>query len=187
MTRQSNWTDPRSYSGKVLNKKQGDTNMSPSEVEGDTQGDTQGIQESRANPTSFIESTSTSTSHESPSKEKTKNIKIDSLEWMIAAGTDKEELSRVLGKEQREKETAAMFERLMGYNPLPWWSDHKLKSLLDFLLTKTPEEIGMFATWSKNKYSSLSPAKARQNPNLVIECWPQALAQPETALEWRTL
>ena len=60
-----NWTDPRSYSGKVLNKKQGDTAASPSEIQGDTQGDTegdtQGTRQSRVNPTPFIESKSTST------------------------------------------------------------------------------------------------------------------------------
>ncbi|MCP4142519.1 MAG: hypothetical protein GY755_19955, partial [Chloroflexi bacterium] len=42
-----NWTNPRNYDGKVLNKKeQRDTKNAPSGVQGDTQGDTQGDSES---------------------------------------------------------------------------------------------------------------------------------------------
>ena len=37
-----NWVNPRTYSGEVLNKTQGDTEMSPQKTQGDTQGDTQG-------------------------------------------------------------------------------------------------------------------------------------------------
>lgn len=64
-----NWIDPRNYSGKVMNKRQGDSYISPSKDEDDagcaqvdTQVDTQVLDEPIVNPASFIESTSTSES-----------------------------------------------------------------------------------------------------------------------------
>jgi DnaD/phage-associated family protein len=67
-----NWIDPRNYSGKTMNVRQGDMVVSlpgEKEFEGDTQvdtrvdtqDDTQGIQDSTCKTASFIESTSTST------------------------------------------------------------------------------------------------------------------------------
>jgi hypothetical protein len=64
-----NWTNPRDYSGKKMNIRQGDMAVSPSkedEVEGVPQGvpqgDTQGLRESTVEPDPFIESSSLSSS-----------------------------------------------------------------------------------------------------------------------------
>lgn len=64
----------------------------------------------------------------------------------------------------------------MGYNPLEWWSDRKLEKLLAFLMDKTPAEMRTFAEWCKRPFSSFTPVKARQHPELVRELWPQAFA-----------
>jgi hypothetical protein len=98
------------------------------------------------------------------------------IEWLIAAGVSNEEIQKTLDKEKREKIVRDAWEKSMGYNPLPW-NERELQSLLRFLMGKSEEEIKTFAAWSKNKYSSLSPAKARQYPRLVIDCW--ELAMPE--------
>lgn len=84
-----------------------------------------------------------------------------------------------LDETKHRDEIAAHYESEMGYNPLQWWTDKKLMRLLKFLLTKTPAEITTFANWSKREYSPLSPTQARKNPDLVIECWPQACQTTE--------
>ena len=100
-----------------------------------------------------------------------------SLEAAIRGNVSSEKIASLTAKEQAEKDKAAQFERAMGFNPLAWWSNADLQALLRFLMGKSEEEIRTFAAWSKNKYSSLSPAKARQYPRLVIDCW--ELAMPE--------
>lgn len=97
-----------------------------------------------------------------------------SLDWIIAANLSSEEVAAHAAREQREKDTAILYEKSMGYGSLPWWTDKGLERLLKFLLNKTEAEIKDFAEWSKRPYAGLSPLKARQYPNLVIECWPQA-------------
>jgi hypothetical protein len=97
-----------------------------------------------------------------------------SLDWSIAANMTSEVVAGFAAREQAEKDRAILYEKLMGYGSLPWWNDKGLRRLLKFLLTKTPEEIKSFAEWSKRPYAGLNPVKARQYPNLVMECWNQA-------------
>ena len=114
------------------------------------------------------------------SKEKVKLPDNSSVDWMIAGGVSSEKIDLLSKKENAEREKASFFEQKMGYNPLPWWTDKGLKALLKFLMDKTPDEIETFARWSKAKYSSLSPAKARQRPDLVEQLWMQAFAPAPT-------
>jgi hypothetical protein len=93
------------------------------------------------------------------------------MDWGIAAGMSNQELADMGAKEQSEKDITNLYEEKMGYSSLPWYTDKKLERLLRFLLTKTPDEIKTFAEWSRRDFSSLNPMKARQYPNLVIECW----------------
>ena len=99
-----------------------------------------------------------------------------SLEWMIAGGASEEEIAILLENEKKVKLICDTYEQSMGYNPLPW---SKMDRLKKFLLTKTVEEIQAFAAWSLGKYSGLSPTKARQNPDMVIDLWPQAFIHPQ--------
>lgn len=101
-------------------------------------------------------------------------LKNASPEWGIMLNKSSEEIAQMAEKENHARETASLYEKEMGYNPLPW-GEKKLSALLKFLLTKSPAEIHAFASWSKEKYSSLQPSKARQYPNMVIECWPNAV------------
>lgn len=99
--------------------------------------------------------------------------------WLIAAGVSSEENARINQKIQAEKEVTDSWERAMSYNPLPWGSEKGLRELKKFLLTKTPGEVAQFAAWARREFSPLSPAKARQNPTLVIELWPLAFPHRE--------
>lgn len=101
------------------------------------------------------------------------------LDWGIAANLSSEELSQFNEQEQRERSVADLWEKKMGYNPLPWWTDKDLKALLHFLMSKTTDEIETFASWSRREFSPLSPVKAREMPRRVIENWPQAFAAKE--------
>lgn len=98
------------------------------------------------------------------------------IEWMIAAGISDEEINKVLEKEKLQKEIIDCYEKSMGYNPLPW---NKMERLLKFLVTKTPEQIKQFASWSRKEFSTFTPAKARQFPDMVIDLWPQAFPVKE--------
>jgi hypothetical protein len=60
----------------------------------------------------------------------------------------------------------------MGYSPLAW--SGRLDRLRKFLLTKSTDEIRTFAAWSRKEFSTFTPAKARQFPDMVIDLWPQA-------------
>jgi hypothetical protein len=100
-------------------------------------------------------------------------------DWQIAGGLSSDKIAKHNEKEQAERQVADNFERQMGFNPLPWWSDKDLGALLRFLMDKSPEEVAKFAEWAKRDFSSLKPAKARQYPRLVIECWPQAFDNPK--------
>jgi hypothetical protein len=93
------------------------------------------------------------------------------IDWLIAAGASPERVNEVLEKEKREKEVTDAYERAMGYNPLEWL---KLERLQRFLMTKTVEEIQTFARWCKIEYSTFTPAKARQYPDMVIDLFPLA-------------
>jgi len=194
-----NWVDPRNYSGKKMNSRQGDTTMSPSENEemqenpqGESQVDIQVIDKSRVNDASLIESTSTSESEslqpskEEPSKSATlkeggRKVTLPAgsgLDWKIAApDLTTDQLEAHLAKEAKIREVTNAYESAMGYNPLEW---AKLDRLQRFLLTKTVQEIQTFAKWSRREFSTFTPAKARQNPNLVIDLWPQAFTTPDT-------
>jgi len=101
------------------------------------------------------------------------------IDWGIAADLSNEKLAKMGAKERKERDVAANYEATMGYNPLPWWNDKALMRLLRFLMDKTPEEILAFAKWSREDYSTLKPPKARQYPDMVIECWPLAFAKRE--------
>ena len=109
-----------------------------------------------------------------PSKEKVKLPENTPLDWMVQAGVSSEVIEAHSRKENAEREKASFFEQKMGLNPLKWWHDDKLKALLKFLMSKSPEEIEIFAAWSKSEFSPLSPTKARQHPDYVIDCWLQA-------------
>lgn len=95
----------------------------------------------------------------------------ESIEWMIAAGVSSEKIADLASKERRSKEITDCYEKEMGYNSLPW---AKMGRLQKFLLTKTPDEIKQFAAWSRKDYSTFTPAKARQYPDMVIDLFPQA-------------
>jgi hypothetical protein len=97
------------------------------------------------------------------------------VDWLIAAGVGEKEIAATLEKEKKREEIARLYERAMGYNPLPWESSPKLKKLLDFLVTKPEHEIEKFARWSKWVFSGFNPAKARLYPNLVPDMWPLAM------------
>jgi hypothetical protein len=112
-----------------------------------------------------------------PSKEEL--LKNAGMDWQLKAGLSSEEIAKHLAREQTEKDRAILYEKCMGYGSLPFWTDKGLGRLLKFLLTKTPEEIKTFAEWSKRPYAGLNPVKARQYPNLVIECWDQAFGREE--------
>jgi hypothetical protein len=107
------------------------------------------------------------------SKEEKQNLPID---WQVVAGLSSEQIAASNEDIARKKVVSDLYEKEMGYNPLPWWTDKKLMRLLRFLMDKTPEQIKAFALYSKKEFSSINPAKARQNPDLVIDCW--KLAQP---------
>ena len=96
------------------------------------------------------------------------------IDWMIAAGMKNEEIEKMLAKERHEKEITDLYEKKMGYNPLPW---AKLEPLKRFLVTKTPEEIETFAAWSRKDFSTFTPAKARMFPEMVRDLWPQAFLE----------
>lgn len=97
--------------------------------------------------------------------------------WLLKGGVSSEEIAALTEKATREKAAAELWEREMGYNPLSWWDDRKLTTLLRFLVDCSPDEIHAFADWCKRPFSSFSPAKARQHPELVRELWPQAFGQ----------
>jgi hypothetical protein len=92
----------------------------------------------------------------------------------MMAGETSESIAAGNAKVLRQREVAAEWERLMGYNPLEWWSDRKLEKLLRFLVEETPERRRTFAAWSKRPFSSFGPEKARANPGMVVDLWPQA-------------
>jgi hypothetical protein len=94
-----------------------------------------------------------------------------SIDWLIAANVSQAEIERILEKEKRAKEVCDCYEKSMGYNPLPWG---KLESLKKFLMTKSTDEIKQFAYWSRKEFSTFTPAKARQYPEMVKDLWPQA-------------
>ena len=98
------------------------------------------------------------------------------LDWMIAApDLTVNQLERHLAKEAQIREVTQAYVQYMGFNPLEWG---KLERLQKFLLTKSVEEIKTFAAWSRKEYSTLTPPKARQYPQLVIDCWNLAFEKP---------
>lgn len=70
----------------------------------------------------------------------------------------------------------------MGYGSLPWGTDRKLQNLMRDLINKPADEIRIFARWSRRPFSTFDPAKARMNPERIMELWPLALqeTEPET-------
>jgi len=100
------------------------------------------------------------------------------LDWQIATGASSAEIAASQDVSAHEQAVANFYESALGYNPLPWWTDKDLARLLRFLLDKPAEEVTAFAEWSKRKFSTFDPAKARMSPLKVIEFWP--LAQPTT-------
>jgi len=94
------------------------------------------------------------------------------LDWLIQAGVSSEEIASLNEKERHSKEITDLYEKVMGYSPLNW--SGRLDRLRRFLLTKTPDEIKTFAAWSRKEFSTFTPAKARQFPDMVIDLWPQA-------------
>ena len=99
--------------------------------------------------------------------------------WLLAAGVPSEEIAAGNAKLAAEKDVTDFYEQKMGYNSLPWYNDKGLIRLRKFLMTVSKDAIVRFSAFSKKEFSSLNPAKARQNPDLVIECWPQS--QPAEA------
>lgn len=101
------------------------------------------------------------------------------VDWLIRGGVESSEIAQLNEREQRERKVADFWEKAMGYNPLPWWSEKDLTALLRFLMGKTTEEMEVFIAWSKRPFSAFSPEKARAYPRRVIELWPQAFAAKE--------
>ena len=96
--------------------------------------------------------------------------------WLVAgANPDQQAVQQTLDKEAKIREVTQAYEKYMGFNPLEWG---KLERLQKFLLTKSVEEIKTFAAWSRKEYSTLTPPKARQYPQLVIDCWNLAFEKP---------
>jgi hypothetical protein len=100
------------------------------------------------------------------------------LDWMIATGVTSQEIAETQSVSIHEQAVLSFYEERMGYNPLDWWTDKDLSTLRRFLLTKTQAEITAFSKWSREKYSTFPPTKARQYPLQVIDLWPQAQSQP---------
>ena len=137
-----------------------------------------------------VDLNSTLTIHETPLSKKVSISKEDlPADWLLAAGVPSEEIAKHNTTEQAEKRILDHFERAMGYNPLDWYSNKDLSALRKFLMTKTTEEIDTFAAWSKQKYSTLTPAKVRQYPRMAIDLWPQVSpveeADPRTNRLWK--
>jgi hypothetical protein len=134
---------------------------------------------------SLIGTTENTTENTSPRARLSKEelLKNAGTDWQIKAGLSSEDIAGHLAREQAEKDRAILYEKCMGYGSLPFWTDKGLERLLKFLLTKTPEEIKTFAEWSKRPYAGLNPVKARQYPNLVIECWDQAFSVEKSESE----
>jgi hypothetical protein len=117
-------------------------------------------------------------------KDKEKNINNESkpkielpvgadIGWLINHDASAEEIEKSLKLNQDNEMRLDCYERSMGYNPLGW-SSRKLERLANFLFTKSIAEIETFAVWCRQPFSPLSPAKARQFPDMVIDLWPQA-------------
>lgn len=161
-------------------------NVPSKEPEEDARGDqVDPIDKTNLTPSLNDSETTTETTSYSERKKILKTaLEEKSLDAAILGGVSSDKIAAIAAKEQHEKDVAASFERAMGYNPLDWWSDKNLQSLLRFLLDKTEDEIKTFAAWSKSQYSSLKPAKARQYPRLVMDCWNLAMPdKPESAWE----
>jgi hypothetical protein len=79
---------------------------------------------------------------------------------------------------EKEREVAAAWESAMSYNPLSWWSDDDLKTLLRFLLDKSPEDMRKFAEWANRPFSRFDPISAKRAPLDVITYW--KIAVPES-------
>ena len=182
-----NWTDPRSYSGKVLNKPQIDTQMSVSENEIDTQIDTQIDTESarpaRVNPTSFIESTSTSTSEPvkpvSSSKEERKTPK--SLTPHVPEGfptptgdilADWNEIGR--RHDEKVKPFVVVLEALaqgFPYN-FPKYGENLALDRVVKLIAQDGRDIQVFIKWAKA--NKRDPHWYHVKPDSLWGDWPQA-------------
>ena len=185
-----NWNNPKEYNTPKINVRQGKSEVAPLDAieiegtpQGDNQGDNQVLDATRVNLTPFIESESISISisDEKP-KSKISKESISStvgLEWLIAGGASEKEVAALVENEKRVKTITDTYEKSMGFNPLDW---SKMERLQRFLLTKSVEEIKKFAIWSMREYSTFTPAKARQYPNMVIDLWPQAFIQEHKQL-----
>jgi hypothetical protein len=115
---------------------------------------------------------------QTPKVQKSKLPANSDMAFLMAAGMTSAEIAASQTVSAREQAVANFYESVMSYNPLPWWTDNDLGRLLRFLIDKPETEIVNFAEWSKAKFSTFSPAKARMSPMKVIEFWP--LAQPTT-------
>jgi hypothetical protein len=189
-----NWNNPRDYSGKKVNI-QGDAHTAPRQEnnpQGESQGDTQALHPANIESDPFIESESESISlrtDETEGRYTTKLPPNSDIGFMLAAGMSSEQMAKENEEVNKTMETANLYEACMGYNPLPWWNDRDLARLLRFLQAQTPDEIRQFAEWSKRKFSTFDPAKARMNPLKVIEFWPMSKPelQKQSVSEYPTL
>jgi hypothetical protein len=179
-----NWTNPRDYSGKKVNI-QGESQTQPSEInnpQGEPQGESQALNPSNIDSAPFIESESESISlrtDEVKGKYKTRKLPAGSgIDWGIAAGKPSEEIAAENVQFEKEREVAAAWESAMSYNPLSWWSDDDLKTLLRFLLDKSPEDMRKFAEWANRPFSRFDPISAKRAPLDVITYW--KIAVPES-------
>ena len=196
-----NWTDPRSYSGKVLNKKQGDTDMSPSEI----QGDTQGARPVRAKPAPSIESTSTSTSLSTKAKISKDSISSkeeepkpvtpqvgrkklalppgSDLSWSVLDNTDDWKRAKIEG-DKRAAPLVSVVEGLAKLNPN--WPKHgenkewdRVARLISIEVENENGTVDGFVKWvNRQKDRTQRIQWYGRKPGNVWEDWPLAF-EPE--------
>lgn len=162
-----NWTDPRTYSGKKMNVKQSDMEMSNTEKVIDTVIDTVMPQELAVNPTPFIESTSTSLSSKNPKKDL-----VDGFIELNIKNQDKIKEQEII-KEQ--------IERGLGVTPNMARTDWETVVRGIQKREKNGQPLGTYITWCRrDKFNSPKTAQIANKPMIILDTWTAAFAhRPE--------
>ncbi len=151
-----NWTNPREYTGRVYNQKQGDKEMEPQDY---TQGDTQG------NRKDVIPTYSS-------------NIK-ESIPLTIenAIATNQSITERIVYTTQLYDVAPKMFEKALGFSkPLPWWNGKDWTAFTEWVCDRYEESkmiFGEYNIWRNTKYvkGGISNTRLRGFPNEFYDSW----------------
>jgi hypothetical protein len=167
-----NWIDPRNYSGKKMNVRQGDMDVSPSEndeenevdTQVDIQVDTQALDESIVNPAPFIQPTPTSTPTSkkeharefSPKDIEASNKKVDAILEQERKAQDK--IASGISWPGRDKIPEPIRELLDVYVQLTGQKPSK-GSLVDWLSTGQDWlDVGIIGDDLRSAYKKAHPA-----------------------------